>query len=81
VKAGAVRKLAQERTKAELEQGILAIVERDTDELGVEGDDLGEKLTHLMLAARIRQRMEDGEELQAAFRAEMAKVRTTLANE
>ena len=46
-----------------------------------EGDDTGEKLTHCMLALRVRARMEQGELLKDAFRAEMAGVRAVLEND
>lgn len=81
MKAAVVKRLAEERTLAELQRGAEAIAERETDELGVEGDDLGEKLTHLMLAMRIRERIDGGEDPKAAFRAEMSSVREVLANE
>ena len=57
-----------------------AIAEQEVDELGVEGEDLGEKLTHLMLAARIRRRIDAGEDAKSAFRAEMGGVRDLLKN-
>jgi len=81
VKAAVVRKLAGDHTAAELEAGAEAIAEREEDELGVDGDDLGEKLTHLMLALRVRQRVDAGEELKAAWRDEMRSVRALLTNE
>ena len=81
MKAAVVRKLAGDHTAAELEAGAEAIAEREEDELGVEGDDLGEKLTHLMLALRVRQRVDAGEELKAAWRDEMRSVRALLTNE
>lgn len=81
MKAAVVRKLAGDHTAAELEAGAEAIAEREEDELGVDGDDLGEKLTHLMLALRVRQRVDAGEELKAAWRDEMRSVRALLTNE
>jgi len=81
VKAAVVRNLAKAHTVAELEAGAEAIAEREEDELGIEGDDLGEKLTHLMLAVRVRRRVDEGEELKAAWRDEMKRVRDLLTNE
>lgn len=80
MKASVIRKLAKSHSLAELERGAEAITEREVDELGVEGDDLGEKLTHLMLAMRIVARTDAGEELKTAFREEMAGVRGLLEN-
>lgn len=81
MKAASVRKLATDRTVQQLEQAIEAIVEREADEHGVDGEDLGEKLTHCMLAMRIRARIDAGEDASAAFRSEMAAVRDVLKNE
>lgn len=80
MKAAVVRALADRHDVATLEQAAEAIAEREVDELGVEGDDLGEKLTHLMLAARIRRRVDSGEDPKSAFRAEMSSVRDVLTN-
>lgn len=81
MKASSVRKLATDRTVLELEKAIEAIVEREADEHGIDGEDLGEKLTHCMLAMRIRSRVDAGEDAGAAFRAEMAAVRDILKND
>jgi hypothetical protein len=80
MKAAVVRDLAAARTLAELEAAAEQLAEEGVDPLGVEGDDLGERLTHVMLAARIRRRVDAGEDAKAAFRAEMAAVRSVLQN-
>ncbi|MCB9684342.1 MAG: hypothetical protein H6738_05950 [Alphaproteobacteria bacterium] len=80
MKAAVVRDLAERHGLSALEQAAEAIAEREVDELGVEGEDLGEKLTHLMLAARIRRRIDAGEDAKTAFRAEMGGVRDLLKN-
>ena len=81
MKASVIRKLAKEHTGDALEAAAEAIAEREEDILGVEGADLGEKLTHLMLAMRVARRVEGGEDLKDAFRDEMAGVREILENE
>ena len=81
MKASAVRRLAEQRTAQELEAGAESLLEHETDVLEIEGDSPGEKLTHCMLALRIRARMDQGETLREAFRAEMAEVRDVLENE
>lgn len=81
MKASSVRKLAQAHDLSTLEAAAEAIAEREEDVLGIEGEDLGEKLTHCMLAMRIRRRVDGGEELKDAFRTEMAAVRDLLQNE
>lgn len=81
MKASVIRKLAEQHELAALEAAAEAIAEREEDVLGVDGVDLGEKLTHVMLAQRVRARADAGEDLRDAFRAEMATVRDLLANE
>ncbi len=81
MKANVVRKLAETHDVAALGAAAESIAEEGVDTLGVEGDDLGEKLTHLMLAMRLRARVDAGEAMKDAFRAEMAGVREVLTNE
>lgn len=82
MKAAAVRKLANAWDLARIRSAIEAVTEREEDFPEIEGDDAGERLTHLLLAARIRERVEEqGEDLKDAFRAEMAAVRGVLAND
>jgi hypothetical protein len=82
VKAPAVRAVATAHDLQEIAAAIEAIAERGEEPaIPVEGDSLGEKLTHLLLAQRIRTRMGAGEDLKDAFRAEMAAVRGTLTND
>ncbi len=81
MKAAVIRRLAETKTALELEAGAEALMTREVDLLDIEGDDTGEKLTHCMLALRVRARMEQGELLKDAFRAEMAGVRSVLGND
>lgn len=81
MKATVVRSLAERHSVAELESAAEAMAEREEDPLAVEGGDLGEKLTHVMLAIRVRARVESGDALKDAFRAEMAGVRDVLTND
>lgn len=81
MKASAVRKLADAHPVDALEACAEALVEREEDLLGVDGDDPGEKLTHVMLAIRIKKRIVNGEDPKEAFRNEMASVRAVLQNE
>jgi hypothetical protein len=80
VKAAAVRRLAAEHASAALDEAVTALVERGEELFPIEGDDPGERLTHLLVAVRVRGRMDAGEDLQGAFRAEMAAVRDVLTN-
>lgn len=81
MKVGAVKDAAQRYSLDEIEAAIEGITEREELALPIDGDDLGEKLTHLLLAKRIRERMARGEEFKDAFRALMTEVRQTLTNE
>ncbi len=80
MKAAVVKALSERHDAATLESAAETIAEEGTCPLEVEGDDLGERLTHVMLAARIRRRVEAGEDAKTAFRAEMAAVRSVLTN-
>lgn len=81
MKANVVRKMAELHALEALEAAIESISENELEILDCEGEDMGERLTHLLLAARIRRRTDAGEPLKDAFRAEMASVRETLQNE
>lgn len=81
MKAGAVRKVAKAYSSVQIAEAIEAITEREEEILEIDGEDMGERLTHLLLAARIRAAVDEGEELKAAFRAVMGDVRETLTNE
>ena len=80
MKAPVVRSLAESYDAARLTAFVEAITEREEDPSEVGGDDVGEKLTHVMLALRVRGRVDAGEPLKDAFRAEMAAVRTVMSN-
>ncbi|MFT6146297.1 MAG: hypothetical protein ACJAZO_002317 [Myxococcota bacterium] len=81
MKAGAVRSVANAYSIEQIDAGIEAITEREEDLLEVDGEDMGERLTHLLLGRRVRTRIDAGEDEKAAFRAEMGAVRGTLKNE
>jgi hypothetical protein len=80
VKAAVVRQVAERYASAQLAEAIAALTEDEVELLEIEGDDAGERLTHLLLAQRIRRRMDAGLALKDAFRAEMGQVRDTLTN-
>ena len=81
MKAAAVRQAATEYTVAKLSLAIEALIEREEEILDIDGDDMEERLTHLLLARRVRERVELGQDMKEAFRAEMGKVRATLKND
>jgi len=78
--AKVVRTLAGDHSTQVLADAIEGVIEREEDVLQTGEADLGELLTNLMLASRIRGAMDDGTTLKDAFRAEMAKVREVVQN-
>ena len=81
MKASVIRKLAENCTLEQLSNAAEVMAEEERDPLGVDGDDLGEKLTHVMLAMRVRAKMDEGQELRVAFREQLSEVRSLLENE
>lgn len=80
MKAGAVKRVAEAYSSAQIAAAIEAMTEREEELLEVEGEDAGERLTHLLLGQRVRARIDGGEALKDAFRAEMSSVRGLLDN-
>lgn len=78
--AKVVRTLASAHSSEVLAEAIEGVIEHEKDVLKTGEEDLGELLTNLMLASRIRRVMDDGTPLKDAFRAEMAKVREVVQN-
>ncbi|MCB9679957.1 MAG: hypothetical protein H6733_00670 [Alphaproteobacteria bacterium] len=81
MKVPAVKKAAQAYSAAQLEAAIEAITEREEELLDVDGDDMEERLTHLLLAQRIVTRVEAGEAFKDVVRQELGAVRDILAND
>lgn len=81
MKAGAVRRAAKTYDSEQLAAAVEAVVDNEEEILEIDGDDMGERLTHLLLAQRVRARMDEGVELKVAFREVLGDVRETLANE
>jgi len=80
MKAGAVRTLAKERDIAALEAAAQSLLAGDGAPFEIGGDDDGERLTHVMLAQRIRKRVDAGEDLKAVFREVMGSVRAVMTD-
>lgn len=75
------RRLAQEKTLEELSLAIDALSEERDPPFPVAGADHGEMLTNVLLAQRIRERVERGEDPKDAFRAVMGEVRAVVSND
>lgn len=82
MKPAETRRLAETYSLEELAHAASHLGNEQDPEIEILGEDYGEKLTHVLLAMRIRERMElAGDELKEAFRAVMAEVRHVLTNE
>lgn len=80
MKAGVIRKLAREHDLPALEAAAQSLLEGEGAPFEIGGDDDGERLTHVMLAQRIRKRVDAGEDLKAVFREVMGGVRTVMTD-
>jgi hypothetical protein len=80
MKPAEARRLASEHDTKTLEAAIEKLMEERDAAIHVEGEDHGEKLTHCLLAKRIRERVEAGEDPKDAFRAVMGEVRGVVKN-
>lgn len=80
MKPAEARRLATEHDAKALDAAIEKLMEELDAEIRVEGADHGEQLTHCLLAKRIRERVDAGEELKDAFRAVMGEVRGVVSN-
>lgn len=81
MKPAEARRLALERTGPELDEAAAALAAERDPPFAVLGADHGERLTHVLLARRIRERIDAGEDPTRAFRTVMAGVRDVLSNE
>lgn len=82
MKPAEARRLAETYSLEQLAHAAHHLGEEQDPEIDVAGEDHGEKLTHVLLAMRIRERVElGGDPLREAFRAVMTEVRGVLSNE
>ncbi|MDQ3035065.1 MAG: hypothetical protein M3Y87_21840 [Myxococcota bacterium] len=81
MKPAEARRLAVAHTSIELGEAAETLGEERDPHFEVAGADHGEKLTHVLLAMRIRERIDGGEDVKDAFRHVMAGVRGVLSNE
>lgn len=75
------RRLAAEHDVPALETAAEALSEESEPDIEVLGEDHGERLTHCLLAVRIRRKMDAGADLKTAFREVMRGVRGVLQND
>ena len=81
MKPAEARRLATEHDSAAIDAAIEALLDERDAAIDVHGEDHGERLTHCLLAKRIRERVDRGEPLKDAFRAVMAEVREVVSND
>jgi len=81
MKASSIRKLALAHDAPTLEQAADDLIEEREPAIEIEGEDDGERLTHINLALRIRRRVDDGIDAKTAFRTVLADVRALLTND
>ncbi len=82
MKPAEARRLAEAHTLDQLAHAASQLGEEQVPGIPIGGEDPGEQLTHVLLAMRIRERVElSGDDLREAYRAVMAGVRHVLQNE
>lgn len=75
------RRLALEKSAAELADAVERLGEEQDPPFPVAGEDHGEMLTNVLLAQRIRERIDRGEDAKEAFRTVMGEVRAVITND
>lgn len=81
MKPAECRRLANEKSADELARAAELLAEEHAPPFDVLGDEAGDKLTHVLLAQRIQERTQRGEDPKDAFRAVMAEVRAVVSND
>lgn len=81
MKASSCRAVAERYSASQIAEAIEAITEREEEILDVPGEDMGERLTHLLVGQRIRGLVDEGMPLKQAFRQELGRVRDTITND
>lgn len=80
MKPAECRRLALAYPRIELDEAANALIGQREPSIAVHGVDQGERLTHVLIALRIRTRLDLGEEPISAFRAVMRGIRALLTN-
>lgn len=81
MKPAEARRLASEKSAAELDLAIESLSDERDPQFAIAGEDHGEMLTNALLAKRIRERVDRGEDAKEAFRAVMGEVRAVVTND
>ena len=81
MKPAEARRLAEHHSIAELQSFAEILSEERDPPIAIIGEALGDKLTHVLLAMRIRERVDVGESMVDAYREVFAGVREVLRND
>lgn len=79
MKIPVVKTLVENYTLEQLEKAENALLEEQTPEIEIGGEDEGEQLTHIYGAKWILEQMAKGEEFKAALRAFTQRVRDSIS--
>lgn len=80
MKIPAIKKLVETYTLQECKQAEQALLEEQPLTIEIEGDDEGEKLTHVLGAIDILERMQlENKDVRTALREFMERVRTSIS--
>jgi hypothetical protein len=76
---GIVRKIASAHPLASIDEAITAFERDRSNPLQVEGKDDAEVMSHLLAAQFVRRRMDQGQDINAAFREYAQRVKGMLS--
>ena len=79
MKITAIKKAVKLFTTAQLQEAEQALYEEQMPLIDIEGDDEGEKLTHVLAALEIKENMAKGMEFKEALRAYTQRVRNSIS--
>jgi len=78
MKVPAIKKLVEQADIESLKQAEQALYNEQSPVIEVEGEDEGEKLTHILAAIYIKERMAQGDDFTTALRRYTQRVRNSI---
>lgn len=78
MKIPAIKKLVEQADLESLKKAEQAMYNEQPLSMDVEGDDDGEKLTHILAAIYIKERMDQGDDFTTALRSYTQRVRNSI---
>lgn len=79
MKIAEIKRLAIEASFEELEAADEALCNAHQPNIAIHGDDMGEKLTHVLAALWVKKQLKAGETLPEAIRQFSLRVRTSIS--